>query len=113
MENIDLAKIAELAYLEIQESEKEKLTQKLKQVIEYVGKIKELDFSVTSKENLEPTSALKPKIAEPKIAEPAIVEPVRLRADKPQKTQIDITTLSNSTENGCFKVPKVIKNFEN
>ena len=53
MENIDLNKIAELAYLEIQESEKDKLTQKLEKTIEYVGKIKELDFS----DRLEKTSS--------------------------------------------------------
>ena len=54
MENINLAKIAELAYLEIQESEKEKLAKKLEQVVEYVGKIKELDFANVSKENNTP-----------------------------------------------------------
>ena len=96
MENINLAKIAELAYLEIQESEKEKLAKKLKQVIEYVGKIKELDFATVSKEN--------------NIEH---VKSVRLREDIPLKTEIDITALSNSAEDGCFKVPKVIKNFEN
>ena len=97
MENINLAKIAELAYLEIQESEKEKLAKKLEQVVEYVGKIKELDFATVSKENNtpEPTKSL------------------RLHPDIPQKTEIDITALSNSAEDGCFKVPKVIKNFEN
>ena len=97
MENINLAKIAELAYLEIQESEKENLTKKLKQVIEYVGKIKELDFAAASKEN--------------NTTEP--VKSVRLHPDIPHKTEIDITALSNSAEDGCFKVPKVIKNFEN
>ena len=41
------------------------------------------------------------------------VKSVRLREDIPLKTEIDITALSNSAEDGCFKVPKVIKNFEN
>ena len=39
MENLDLNKIAELAYLEIQESINNKLTQKFKKNIEYVLKI--------------------------------------------------------------------------
>ena len=73
MENINLAKIAELAYLEIQESEKEKLAKtKLEQVVEYVGKIKELDFANVSKENNTPEH-----------------KSLRLHPDIPQKTEID------------------------
>ena len=73
MENIDLNKIAELAYLEIQESEKDKLTQKLEKTIEYVGKIKELDFS----DRLEKTSSAEPSL--------------RLHPDEPSQTGIDTT----------------------
>ena len=67
----------------------------MEQVVEYVGKIKELDFANASKENNTQKKSL------------------RLHPDIPQKTEIDITALSNSAEDGCFKVPKVIKNFEN
>lgn len=85
--------VANLARLNLTEQEKEKLTLDMENIISYVDKLNELDTS-----NVSPT---------------AHVIPIKnvFREDIANKSFDRDIILSNapSTENGCFKVPKVME----
>ncbi|MCX7710775.1 MAG: Asp-tRNA(Asn)/Glu-tRNA(Gln) amidotransferase subunit GatC [Clostridia bacterium] len=85
--------VANLARLNLTEQEKEKLTTEMEDIISYVDKLNELDTSGVS-----PT---------------AHVIPIKnvFREDEAKASYDREKILANapSTENGCFKVPKVVE----
>lgn len=85
--------IAGLARLNITETEKDKLTKEMENIISYVDKLNELD-----------TSGLKPM-------EHVIPLKNVLRDDKVARSYDRAAILANapSSEDGCFKVPKVVE----
>ena len=88
-QKIDLNKIAKLAYLKIDDKEKELLESKLEKVISYVGKI----------QNLELETAINKTAKKQQI----------FHQDKTQKSAINVENLGSFVENNCFIVPKVVK----
>jgi aspartyl/glutamyl-tRNA(Asn/Gln) amidotransferase C subunit len=91
--SFDLKKIADLAYLKISKEDEQKLAPKIKQVIEYIGKIQNLKLEETGKQE-----------------RPAAIQRFREDEVKPQK--VEIAKLSNFIEENYFIVPKVIQDFE-
>ena len=85
--------IAGLARLNITEAEKDKLTLEMENILSYVDKLNELD-----------TTGLKPM-------EHVIPLKNVLREDKAEKSYDRDIMLANapSSEDGCFKVPKVVE----
>lgn len=85
--------IADLARLNLTDSEKEKLTHEMANIVAYVDKLNELDTS-----NVEPTSHVKP------------VYNV-FREDKVKDSYDREKILANapSADEGCFKVPRVVE----
>jgi aspartyl-tRNA(Asn)/glutamyl-tRNA(Gln) amidotransferase subunit C len=85
--------VANLARLNLTETEKESLTSEMASILEYVDKLNELDTS-----NVEPTSHVMP------------VKNV-FREDRTENSYDREKILANapSTEDGCFKVPKVVE----
>jgi aspartyl-tRNA(Asn)/glutamyl-tRNA(Gln) amidotransferase subunit C len=85
--------VANLARLNLSESEKEKLTSEMGSILTYVDKLNELDTK-----SIQPTSHVLP------------VKNV-FREDKTEKSFEREKILSNapSQEDGCFKVPKVVE----
>ncbi|RCX16588.1 aspartyl/glutamyl-tRNA(Asn/Gln) amidotransferase subunit C [Anaerobacterium chartisolvens] len=85
--------VANLARLNLSEQEKEKLTLEMASIISYVDKLNELDT-----EGIQPTSHVLP------------VQNV-FREDICSQSFDRDTILSNapSSEDGCFKVPKVVE----
>lgn len=85
--------IAGLARLNITEAEKDKLTLEMENILYHVDKLNELD-----------TSGIKPM-------EHVIPLKNVLREDKVEKSYDRGTMLANapSSEDGCFKVPKVVE----
>lgn len=85
--------IAGLARLNITEAEKDKLTLEMENILSHVDKLNELD-----------TSGIKPM-------EHVIPLKNVLREDKVEKSYDRVTMLANapSSEDGCFKVPKVVE----
>ena len=85
--------VADLARLNLTETEKERLTSDMEKIISYVDKLNELD-----------TSGIKPM---------EHVIPIRnvLREDKAEKSYDREKILANAplSEDGCFKVPKVVE----
>jgi len=85
--------VAHLARLNLTETEKERLTSDMEKIISYVDKLNELD-----------TSGILPM---------EHVIPIRnvLREDKAEKSYDREKILSNAplSEDGCFKVPKVVE----
>jgi aspartyl-tRNA(Asn)/glutamyl-tRNA(Gln) amidotransferase subunit C len=85
--------VANLARLNLTEKEKERLTKDMENIISYVDKLNELDTS-----NIEPT---------------AHVMPVRnvFREDLAKNSYDREKILANApqSEDGCFKVPKVVE----
>ena len=85
--------VANLARLNFSEEEKEKLTLEMENIISYVDKLNELD-----------TSKVKPM---------EHVIPIKnvLREDKAEESYDREKILANapSSEDGCFKVPKVVE----
>ena len=88
----DIEKFAKLAKLEFSETEKEKLTHQLSEILSYVKKLSELDL-----ENVKPTSHvldIKNVLREDKV--------------EPWLTQEDALYNAPATKLGFFSVPKVI-----
>lgn len=85
--------IADLARLNLTDSEKEKLTFEMANIVSYVDKLNELDTS-----DVLPTSHVKP------------VHNV-FREDKVQESYDREKILANSpsVDEGCFKVPRVVE----
>ncbi len=85
--------IADLARLNLTDSEKEKLTHEMANIVAYVDKLNELDTS-----SIEPTSHVKP------------VYNV-FREDKVKESYDREKILANapSADEGCFKVPRVVE----
>lgn len=85
--------VAGLARLNISEAEKDRLTLEMEKIISYVDKLNELD-----------TSGVKPM-------EHVIPLKNVLREDNVEKSYDKDIILSNapSSEDGCFKVPKVVE----
>ena len=85
--------VADLARLNLTETEKERLTSDMEKIISYVDKLNELD-----------TSGILPM---------EHVIPIRnvLREDKVEKSYDREKILANAplSEDGCFKVPKVVE----
>ena len=85
--------VADLARLNLTETEKERLTSDMEKIISYVDKLNELD-----------TSGILPM---------EHVIPIRnvLREDKAEKSYDREKILANAplSEDGCFKVPKVVE----
>lgn len=85
--------VANLARLNLTEQEKESLTSEMEEVISYVDKLNELD-----------TEGVKPM-------EHVIPMKNVLREDRAEKSMDREKILANapSTDEGCFKVPKVVE----
>lgn len=85
--------VANLARLNLSENEKEKLTEDMADIITYVDKLNELDTS-----NVEPTSHV------------MLIRNI-FREDKVEKSYDREKIIANApaSENGCFKVPKVVE----
>ncbi len=85
--------VADLARLNLTETEKERLTSEMEKIISYVDKLNELD-----------TSDIKPM---------EHVIPIRnvFREDRAEKSADREKILANApvSEDGCFKVPKVVE----
>ena len=84
--------VAQLARLNLTESEKESLTSKMEEIISWVDKLNQLDTSgVKPMEHVIPISNV-------------------LREDKAEKSYDRDKILANApvSEDGCFKVPKVV-----
>lgn len=88
---IDFEKIAKLANLRVSDADKQILLPKFEKIIEYVGKVQELEFDQSQENSL----AINPKEL--------------FRQDKSKKEVIDIFTLSEFVEDNFFIVPNVIK----
>lgn len=85
--------VANLARLNLTEQQKEKLTIEMEDIISYVDKLNELDTS-----NIKPMEHVIP------------IKNV-LREDRSEKSYDREKILANapSSEDGCFKVPKIVE----
>ncbi|MFZ5754832.1 MAG: Asp-tRNA(Asn)/Glu-tRNA(Gln) amidotransferase subunit GatC [Bacillota bacterium] len=88
----DVEHVALLARLDLTEQDKEKYTQSLNAILEYMEKLNQIDTS-----NVEPT---------------AHVLPLKnvFREDKLHRTMDKELVLANAPEeeDGCFKVPRIV-----
>lgn len=89
----DVEHVAMLARLHLDEDEKDKYTQQLNSILDYMEKLNQLDT-----EKVEPTSHVLP------------IKNV-LRKDEVKASLSNEEVLSNAPdkEDGCFKVPKIIE----
>ncbi|MCR4435839.1 MAG: Asp-tRNA(Asn)/Glu-tRNA(Gln) amidotransferase subunit GatC [Clostridiales bacterium] len=85
--------VADLARLNLTESEKQKLTSEMANIIGYVDKLNQLDTT-----NVPPTSHVKP-----------ISNIFREDVVKESFDREKILSNAPSRDNGCFKVPKVVE----
>lgn len=85
--------VANLARLNLTEQEKEKLTIEMASILSYVDKLNELDTS-----GIQPTQHVLP-----------IKNVFREDKIEPSFSLEKILANAPSSENGCFKVPKVIE----
>ena len=90
MEDIDVQKVAKLARLQLNEKEEEYFKSKFKSILEYVGKISEVDITDNLKEKDETLQRI-------------------YREDTVKETRINLEDFSDFVENDFFKVPKVIE----
>lgn len=91
---IDITHIAKLANLIIKEDEKEKFATQLSSILEYVGKLNELDTS-----NVEPTSQVT-----------GLENVLREDESRPSLSQKEALSQSKNTVNGQFAVKGVFDN---
>jgi aspartyl-tRNA(Asn)/glutamyl-tRNA(Gln) amidotransferase subunit C len=85
--------VAGLARLEFNEEEKKKLAEHLGKILDYIGKLNELDTT-----DVEPTSHV---IAVKNVVRPDIV--------KPSLTREEALANAPSSVDGLFEVPKIIE----
>ena len=89
----DLKKVADLAYLNVNEQDKKELLPKLQLVIEYIGKIQNLNLGEEELQEDFP-------------------QRVNFREDLAKQEPISIEKLSSFTEENYFVVPKVIQDLD-
>lgn len=94
----DVAYIAKLAHLKLDDQEQERFVGHLNQILEYVDQLNELD-DVLEKNNVQPTMHTWAS------------EETYMREDclKPSMNRDDILKESADARNGSFAVPKVIE----
>lgn len=96
IDRAEAARIAELARLELPESELDRVASQLSQVLEFVARLDELELG-----GLEPTAFAPPQAA--------------LRADEPDGRTLEpgaATAGAPEAEFGYFIVPPVVENLE-
>ena len=89
---IDLVSESNVSELEITEAEKEKFTQQLNVILDYIDQLNELDTT-----DVPPTSHVIP-----------MQNVLREDAVSPSLPQAKILGNAPETENGCFKVPRIV-----
>ena len=90
MDEIDVQKVAKLARLKLNKEDEAYFKAKFNSILEYVGKIAEVDISDEMKEKDESLQRI-------------------YRPDTMKKSEISLADFSDYVENGFFKVPKVIE----
>ncbi|MGB7230073.1 MAG: Asp-tRNA(Asn)/Glu-tRNA(Gln) amidotransferase subunit GatC [Candidatus Acidiferrum sp.] len=93
----DVERVAELAYLDLSEAELEMSRAQLDEILEYIGKLNELDTA-----NVEPMAQV---LAEGQAADATLREDVVV----PCRVAGEILKQAPDTEPPYFRVPKVIE----
>lgn len=93
----DVERVAELAYLDLSEAELEMYRAQLDEILEYIGKLNELDTA-----NVEPMAQV---LAEGQAADATLREDVVV----PCRVAGEILKQAPDTEPPYFRVPKVIE----
>ncbi|MGB9466328.1 MAG: Asp-tRNA(Asn)/Glu-tRNA(Gln) amidotransferase subunit GatC [Candidatus Acidiferrum sp.] len=93
----DVERVAELAYLDLNEAELEMYRKQIDEILEYIGKLNELDTS-----SVEPMAQV---LAEGQSADATLREDVVV----PCKVADDILKQAPDPEAPYFRVPKVIE----
>jgi aspartyl-tRNA(Asn)/glutamyl-tRNA(Gln) amidotransferase subunit C len=93
----DVERVAELAYLDLSETELENYRQQINDILEYIGKLDELDTS-----QVEPMAQV---LAEQQTTDATLREDVVARCD----VAVEILKQAPDPEAPYFRVPKVIE----
>lgn len=93
----DVLRVADLAYLDLSESELETYRKQLDEILEYAGKLNELDTT-----NVEPMAQV---LADDQTADATLRED----AVVPCETALEILKQAPDPEPPYFRVPKVIE----
>lgn len=93
----DVERVAELAYLDLSESELESYRQQVDEILEYIGKLDELDTS-----QVEPMAQV---LADDQTADATLREDVVVPCD----LAAEVLRQAPDPEPPYFKVPKVIE----
>jgi aspartyl-tRNA(Asn)/glutamyl-tRNA(Gln) amidotransferase subunit C len=93
----DVLRVAELAYLELNETELEMYRAQIDEILEYIGKLNELDTA-----NVEPMAQV---LADDQTADATLREDVVV----PCGVAVDILQQAPDPEPPYFRVPKVIE----
>jgi len=93
----DVLRVADLAYLELSESELETYRNQIDEILEYIGKLNELDTA-----NVEPMAQV---LTDDQTADATLREDVVL----PCQTASEILKQAPDPEPPYFRVPKVIE----
>jgi aspartyl-tRNA(Asn)/glutamyl-tRNA(Gln) amidotransferase subunit C len=93
----DVLRVAELAYLELSEAELEKYRAQLDEILEYIGKLNELDTA-----NVEPMAQV---LADDQMADATLREDLVV----PCAVADDVLDQAPDPEPPYFRVPKVIE----
>ena len=93
----DVLRVAELAYLELSEAELETYRSQLDSILEYIGKLNELDTS-----NVEPMAQI---LSSDQAADAVLRDDVIARCD----VAPDVLKQAPDAEAAFFRVPKVIE----
>ncbi len=93
----DVERVAELAYLDLSEAELETYRAQLDEILEYIGKLNELDTA-----NVEPMAQV---LADDQTADATVREDVMVACD----VAGDILKQAPDPEAPYFRVPKVIE----
>ena len=93
----DVVRVAELAYLDLNEDELEKYRRQLDEILDYIGKLNELDTS-----GVEPMAQV---LADDQTADPTLREDLVVPAGVAE----DVLRQAPDPEPPYFRVPKVIE----
>jgi aspartyl-tRNA(Asn)/glutamyl-tRNA(Gln) amidotransferase subunit C len=93
----DVVRVAELAYLDLSESELETYRAQIDEILEYIGKLNELDTA-----NVEPMAQV---LADDQLADATLRDDVVV----PCGTAVEILKQAPDPEPPFFRVPKVIE----
>ena len=93
----DVARVAELAYLDLSESELETYRKQIDEILEYIGKLNELDTA-----NVEPMAQL---LTDDQTADATLREDIVV----PCQVAPEILKQAPDPEPPYFRVPKVIE----